>query len=58
MLGEQLVLVTLYRGLQSVLSKTIIIGDTKYHIQCRQCLFLKKKVMIIFKERERKTLKL
>ena len=43
MLGEQLVLVTLYRGLQSILSKTIIIGDTKYHIQCRQCLFLKKK---------------
>ena len=27
-----LVLVTLYRGLQLILSKTIRIGDTKYHI--------------------------
>ena len=32
MLGEYLVLVTLYRNLQVVLSKTIRIGDTKYHI--------------------------
>ena len=32
MLGKHLVLVTLYHGLQSVLSKTIRIGDTKYHI--------------------------
>ena len=34
MLGSHLVLVTLYRGLQLVLSKTIRIGDTKYHVQC------------------------
>jgi hypothetical protein len=34
MLGCHLVLVTLYHGLQLVLSKTIRIGDTKYHIQC------------------------
>ena len=34
MLGEHLVLVTLYRGLQLVLSKTIRIVDTKYHIKC------------------------
>ena len=27
-------LVTLYRNLQLLLSKTIIIGDTKYHIKC------------------------
>ena len=27
-------LVTLHRGLQLVMSKTIYIGDTKYHIQC------------------------
>ena len=32
MLGWRLVLVTLYRGLQLVLSKTIRIGDPKYHI--------------------------
>ena len=32
MLGLHLVLVALYHGLQSVLSKTIQIGDTKYHI--------------------------
>ena len=32
MLGYHLVLVTLYRGLQLVVSKTIIIGDYKYHI--------------------------
>ena len=32
MLGEHLVSVTLYRSLQVVLSKTIRIGDTKYHI--------------------------
>ena len=32
MLGLHLVLVTLYRGLQLVLSKTIGIGDTRYHI--------------------------
>ena len=31
MLGWHLVLVTLHRGLQLVLSKTIVIGDTKYH---------------------------
>ena len=31
-LGEHLVLVTLYCGLQLALSKTIRIGDTKYHI--------------------------
>jgi hypothetical protein len=30
--GEQLVLVTLNRGSQFVLSKIIRIGDTKYHI--------------------------
>ena len=30
--GLTLVLVTLYRGLQLVLSKTIRFGDTKYHI--------------------------
>ncbi len=34
MLGQNLVLVTLYCGLQLVLSKTMIIGDTKYHIWC------------------------
>ena len=33
MLGYHLVLVTLYCGLQSVLSKTIRIGETKTHIQ-------------------------
>jgi hypothetical protein len=32
MLGSHLVLVTLYRGLQLVLSKSIRIGDTKYDI--------------------------
>jgi hypothetical protein len=32
MLGEHLVLVTLQCGLQLVWSKTIRIGDTKYHI--------------------------
>ena len=32
MVGYHLVMVTLYRGLQSVLSKKIVIGDTKYHI--------------------------
>ena len=32
MLGSHLVLVTLYRGLPLVLSKTIRIGDTTYHI--------------------------
>ena len=32
MLGVYLLLVTLYRGLQLVLSKTINIGDTKYQI--------------------------
>ena len=32
MLGLHLVLVTLHRGLQLVLSKTIRIGDTKYYI--------------------------
>ena len=31
-LGQPLVLGTLYRSLQLVLSKTIRIGDTKYHI--------------------------
>ena len=30
--GVRLVLMTLYRGLQLVLSKTIRAGDTKYHI--------------------------
>ena len=37
MLGQRLVLVTLYRGLQLVLSKTTRIGDIKYHIQCTNC---------------------
>ena len=32
MLGKHLVLVTLYHGLQLVLSKTFRIGDTIYHI--------------------------
>ena len=32
MLGQRLVLVTLYHGLQLVLSETIRIGGTKYHI--------------------------
>jgi hypothetical protein len=32
MLGKNLVLVTLHRGLQLVLSKTIRIGDNKYHV--------------------------
>ena len=32
MLGLNLVLVTLYHGLQLVLSKTISVGDAKYHI--------------------------
>ena len=32
MLGWHLVLVTLHRALQLVLSKTIKISDTKYHI--------------------------
>ena len=32
MLGKYVVLVTVFRGLQLVLSKTIRIGDTKYHI--------------------------
>ena len=32
MLGEHLVMVTLYHGLQLVMSKTIGIGDAKYHI--------------------------
>jgi hypothetical protein len=31
MLGSHLVLVTLYRNLQIVSSKTIKIGDTNYH---------------------------
>ena len=35
MLGEHLTLVTLHHNLQLALSKTIRIGDTKYHIQCR-----------------------
>ena len=34
MLGYRLVLVTLHRSLQLVLSKTIRIGETKYHIWC------------------------
>ena len=34
MLGKDVVLVTLYRGLRSVLSKTIGIGGSKYHIWC------------------------
>ena len=34
MLGSHLVLVTLNRGLQLLLSKTIRIGDTKYHFRC------------------------
>ena len=32
MVGQHLVLVTLYCGLQLVLNKRIRIGDTKYHI--------------------------
>ena len=32
MLGQYVVLVTLYHGLQLVSSKTFRIGDTKYHI--------------------------
>ena len=32
MLGQHLVLVTLYCALQLVLSKTIRIGDTDYHV--------------------------
>ena len=32
MLGKHLVLVTIYRGLQLVLSMTIRISDTTYHI--------------------------
>ena len=32
MLGQHLVLVTLYCNLQLVLSKTSRIGDTKYHV--------------------------
>ena len=32
MLGLHLVLVTIYRGSQLVWSKTIRIGDTKYHV--------------------------
>ena len=32
MLDLHLVLVSLHRGLQLLLSKTIRIGDTKYHI--------------------------
>ena len=32
MLGQHVVLVTLYRGLQLVSSKTIRISDTKYRI--------------------------
>jgi hypothetical protein len=36
MLGWHLVLVTLYRSLDLVLSKTIRIGDTKYFISCSQ----------------------
>jgi hypothetical protein len=40
MLGEHLVLVTLYRGLQLVLSKTIRIGDTKYHISVFHVLYV------------------
>ena len=32
MLGLHLVLMTLYRGSQLVLSKMFRIGDTKYHI--------------------------
>ena len=32
MLGQHLVLVTLYSGLQLVLTNTLRIGDTKYHI--------------------------
>jgi hypothetical protein len=34
MLGLHLVLVTVHHSLQLVLSKTIRIDDTKYHIQC------------------------
>ena len=34
MLGLHLVLVTLYLGLQFVVSKTIRIGANKYHIWC------------------------
>ena len=34
MLGLILVLVALHYGLQLVLSTTIRIGDTKYHIRC------------------------
>jgi hypothetical protein len=32
MLDYHVVLMTLYRGIQLLLSKTIRIGDTKYHI--------------------------
>ena len=41
MLGQRLVLVTLYRGLQLVLSKTLGIGDTIYHIQCTYVIWVK-----------------
>ena len=34
MLGQHSALVTLYHGLQLVLSKRLRIGDTKYHIKC------------------------
>ena len=34
MLGDHLVLLTLHRGLQLILSKTTTIGDTKYHNLC------------------------
>ena len=37
--GYHLVLVTLHRGLQLVLSKTIRLGDSKYHIWCSLNLY-------------------
>ena len=33
MVGKHLVLVTLQHNLQLVLSKTIKVGDTKYHVE-------------------------
>ena len=55
MLVQHLVLVTLHCGVQLVLSETIRIGDTKYHIQC-SCSYFKVLASHSFKPMQPKNL--
>ena len=41
MLGQHVELVALHRGVESVLSMTIRIGDTKYHMQCTYVIWVR-----------------